>query len=212
MSDSENNQQYTAQIIVKQMMANHQKHFLLIKNNQEQTNNVNKINKHPCAHNVANCGAISMPGEHRQLIDVLLGRPTIDGRYEAVVPSELVKLKIDKSDLDCIFEQFTESRSKPTDSLSIDTPVRKQNTKWIEIIERYVEKVNETCVFMYKSHHYSRSKSSKLPTGKEFLMSADAKCTFSSCQCCFHAVLSAEGDLTFNFSGHIAHSPSECRS
>lgn len=61
-------------------------------------------------HNIAERGVTSLPNEHRDLIDVLLGRPTVDGKYEVDIPSESVRLEMDKSDMDIMLEFFAESK------------------------------------------------------------------------------------------------------
>lgn len=164
-----------------------------------------------CVHKVAEYGATSLPNEHRDLIDVLLGRPTVDGKYEVDVPSELIRLEIDKSDLDIILKLFAESKSKLTTKSAVESSVNKRNTEWINIFEKYVSKANDTCVFMYKGHHFSTSKTHKTTKDKQFLMSADAKCKFISCTCSFHAIVYGNGELTIAFTGRICHSPSEQR-
>lgn len=178
---------------------------------QDQTTE-NKKSSKKCAHVVAERGATSLPIEHRRLVDILLGRPTTDGKYEASVPSEPVLLQIDKSDVDCLLKLSAESRSK-TNVASSETPSRnKRDTGWINIFHKYISKVNESCVFMYKGHHYSTSKSIKSSNDKQFIISTDAKCSFTECTCSFHAIIYSNGCLNVEFQGSIRHSPSEQRS
>jgi hypothetical protein len=184
--------------------------FIKIEINEENNAYANK-NIKKCVHNIAEPGATSLSTEHRHIIDVLLDRPTTDGKYEASIPSEPIVLQIDKSDLDHMFELFIKSKSKA--NFSSETPTKhKRNLEWINIFEKYISRINETCVFMYKDHHFSDSKSIKVPGKKEFLISADAECKFMSCSCSFHAIIYGNGELITTFDGAISHSPSEYRS
>jgi len=178
---------------------------------QEQNEFVSNEGDEHCVHNVAPLGAISLPARHRKLVDALLGRPTVDGKYEADVPSEPVRLEIDKSDLDIFLKLFAESKLKENISSPETTHKHKRDTRWINVFNKYISKANGTCVFMYKDHHLSKSKSSIQPNKNQFLFSADAKCTFTKCTCTFHAIIYGNGELNITFSGHICHSPSEQR-
>jgi hypothetical protein len=178
---------------------------------QEHTEFISDKGSKKCVHNVAARGAISLPAEHRELVDVLLNRSTVDGKHEQDVPSEPVQLEIDKSDLDIIFKLMAESKLKADSASAEKARKQKRNTEWIQVLEKYISKVNGTCVFMYKDHHFSMSKSTRTPNKKQFLLSADAKCNFSECTCSFHAIVYDNGELNIKFDGHICHSPSEQR-
>jgi hypothetical protein len=177
--------------------------------NEEHQKNDNDKSGKPCVHNVAERGAISLPSEHRHIVDVLLDRPTVNGKYETTVPTKPVALEIDKSDLDYLFKLLSESKSKTTITPSATPPMPKRDTGWINVFNKYISKVNDTCVFMYKDHHYSTSKSIKTPGVKQFVISTDAKCNFSGCTCSFHAIIYGNAELIITFKGHISHSPSE---
>ncbi len=178
---------------------------------QEQNEFVSNEGDKHCVHNVAPLGAISLPAQHRELVDALLGRLTVNGKYEADVPSEPVRLEMDRSDLDTFFKLYAESKLKENINFPETPDKHKRDTRWIITLNKYVPKANGTCVFMYKDHHFSKSKSRIQRNKKQFLFSADAKCTFSECTCTFHAMLYANGELDITFSGHICHSPSEQR-
>ncbi|CAF4985089.1 unnamed protein product [Rotaria socialis] len=64
---------------------------------------------------------------------------------------------------------------------------------------------------MYQDHHYSTAKSIKSSNNKQFIMSVDAKCNFSSCTCSYHATVHSNSELIITFKGKIVHSPSEQR-
>ncbi|CAF0810132.1 unnamed protein product [Rotaria sordida] len=82
----------------------------------------NKRNK-SCVHNIAEPGVTSLPVQHRHLIDILLDRPTVDGKYRAAVPSQLVSLQIDPSDLDYFYYLLVDSKLEATVNSS-ETPPR----------------------------------------------------------------------------------------
>jgi hypothetical protein len=180
--------------------------------NQEQQKHGNIQSGKECVHNIAERGATSLPPEHRNLVDVLLDRPTTVRKYEASVSAEPVSLQIDKSDLDRFKELQTKAILKKNVPSSETPPIRKRDTEWITLFEKYVKQVNDSCVFMYKNHHYSTAKSIKPANEKQFLVSADASCNFSGCTCSFHAIIHSNSELIINFKGHICHSPSEQRS
>ncbi|CAF3330451.1 unnamed protein product [Rotaria socialis] len=64
---------------------------------------------------------------------------------------------------------------------------------------------------MYQDHHYSTAKSIKSSNKKQFIMSGDAKCNFSSCTCSYHGTVHSNNELIITFEGKIVHSPSEQR-
>jgi len=119
-----------------------------------------------------------------------------------------------------LFTLLFESKLKPNVTSADTPPMQKRDSEWINLFEKYISKVNDTCVFMYKDHHYSTSKSIKVPDDKrflistddkKFLISTDAKCKFTECTCSFHAIIYSNGELIIKFKGSICHSPSEQR-
>lgn len=184
-----------------------------MKDNQEQQKHENSQGGKQCVHKIAERGATSIPSEHRHLVDVLLNRPTTAGKYEDSVPSEPVSLHIDISDLNHFKRlQTEEAILKKKVPSSKTSPTRKRDTEWIILFQKYVDQVNDSCVFMYKNHHFSTAKSTKSANDKQFLISADAACSFSECRCSFHAIIYSNCELIIQFKGYIRHSPSEQRS
>ena len=165
-----------------------------------------------CVHNVAPPAAISLPIEHREVIDVLLDRPTTSDCYEAEPPTEPVSVYIDKSDLDVLQLLYEQSKPKTAAAPTGERLPKTRDTEWINVFEKYVDPMLDTCVFMYRGHHFSTAKVLLSASSTQFLISADAQCNFSTCTCTFHATIFNDGRLEAKFKGRIRHDPSEQRS
>ncbi|CAF1324255.1 unnamed protein product [Adineta steineri] len=186
--------------------------YSAMKESEEQQEHINVKGDKKCVHNIAERGATSLPIEHRELIDMLLDRPSVSGRYEADVPSDPVILEIDKLDL-CHFKRLLEeSKIKKDKTSSKKESAKSRDMEWINLFEKYVSQINSSCVFMYTYHHFSTAKSTKSSSEKQFTMSANAACKHSKCTCSYHAEVHSNGEITFEFKGKICHSPSEQRS
>ncbi|CAF4935301.1 unnamed protein product [Rotaria socialis] len=170
---------------------------------RQQTHENNKAGKQ-CVHNETERGVTPLTDEYRHIIDALLDRPAITGQYTSNIPSEPILLQIDKSDLDFFQILMMESKSK-TNVIAVETPdglIYLKNMYHKRMIGAY---------FMYQDHHYSTAKSIKSSNNKQFIMSAAAKCNFSSCTCSYHAAVHSNSELIITFKGKIVHSPSEQR-
>ncbi|CAF1544655.1 unnamed protein product [Didymodactylos carnosus] len=158
----------------------------------------------------------SLPTEHRSLIDLLLQRPSVGDKIMSEVPKQPVILRVTDTDFDKFKQQLAESKNKhnikQSSSPGSSSYHNTRKTEWINIIENYINQTNDGCVFMYSRHHWSTAKTiSRNSEKKQFLLSADATCKFSTCKCSFHAILYDDATLHIKYSGYISHSPSEHR-
>lgn len=119
---------------------------------------------------------------------------------------------MDTSDLDYLKKLVGESKNKSPANSAESSPVRKRDLEWTNVFRKYIHQINSTCVFMHKGHHLSTAKEENRKVKKQFLMSADAKCSFTNCTCTTHSIVYTDGTLKVKFEGKICHSPSEQRS
>ncbi|CAF1364689.1 unnamed protein product [Adineta steineri] len=94
------------------------------------------------------------------------------------------------------------------DGINIKT--RKRNLEWITILNLYIAKTNDYCVFVYERHYFATRSSTE--NMLQLFMNADAHCQFSTCSCRLHAIISENGKLKVDYSGEIIHDPSELHS
>ncbi|CAF1412635.1 unnamed protein product [Adineta ricciae] len=78
-----------------------------------------------------------------------------------------------------------------------------RNYEWTVILDEYVERSNDYCVFAYERHHFTIRNS--IGNSNQFFLSADAHCVFSTCSCEFHAIVNENGTIAVTYSGHIDH-------
>lgn len=88
-----------------------------------------------------------------------------------------------------------------------DDEQKKRNLRWTVIFDDYVKYSNDYCVFIYDRHYFT--KQTTIKNGNNFFMSVSAHCKFTTCSCCFKAVLHENGALKINYNGAITHRTDE---